>query len=407
MQQDAMMNELEKLEALSVLYSQPIASSSSTAPPSIGESLDNLLAHLHQARHTLDTNEDFSNYIFTDLKKKVEVNKKRVDERQKQVHGSMTKFGKLIDKKFTNTLPSSPPLFTAPEAVTALERVIGSHFLRSGAFDIADVFYSECSMQPPERERANFTEMHRIVQALTQGDLEPALQWSTSARDFLQTRHSTLEFELHRSRYLRLLLEPLPESISVDAYLSPLPPSSVATPAYLYSRLHFPSLYYTHPQCTSELNRLTTVLIYARSPEKLALSRAYADLADIQLRSHDGLKRMFVSEWCKWMNVSARGALREVADLGGNGALARIEKGRKVMAGRKAGSGGGNGAEAWWDAKEELMIEIPVPPNERYHSVFACPVSKEQSTEKNPPMMLSCGHVLAKDSVTRLTKGGG
>ncbi|KAG9008570.1 hypothetical protein FRB95_001293 [Tulasnella sp. JGI-2019a] len=405
--QDAMMNELDRLESLSSLHSEPIASSSTSAPPSIGESLDNLLAHLQHARHSVDINEDFSNYTFSDLKKKVETHKKRVDERQKQVHGSMTKFGKLIDKKFTNILPSSPPLFSSVEAVTALERVIGSHFLRSGAFDVANVFYAECGTHPPERERANFARMYDIVQALKQGDLEPALQWTVAARDFLQTRHSTLEFELHRSRYLRVLLEPLPDSFPIEGYASTLPPTSLINPAYQYSRTHFPSLYRTHSQCTSQLNRLTTILIYARNPGKLASSKAYGDLADADLRSHEGLERMFVREWCKWMNVSARGALKEVAGLGGNGALARIEKGRKVMAGRKPGPSGSSGTEAWWDANEEIMIEIPVPPNERYHSVFACPVSKEQTTEKNPPMMLICGHILAKDSVTRLTKSGG
>ena len=28
-----------------------------------------------------------------------------------------------------------------------------------------------------------------------------------------------------------------------------------------------------------------------------------------------------------------------------------------------------------------------------YYSVFTCPVSKDQSTPENPPMMLPCGHV--------------
>ncbi len=31
-----------------------------------------------------------------------------------------------------------------------------------------------------------------------------------------------------------------------------------------------------------------------------------------------------------------------------------------------------------------------------FYSIFACPVSKEQSSEENPPMMLPCGHVLCK-----------
>ena len=39
--------------------------------------------------------------------------------------------------------------------------------------------------------------------------------------------------------------------------------------------------------------------------------------------------------------------------------------------------------------------------------MFACPVSKEQSTEQNPPMMMNCGHVITKDSLQKLRKPGG
>ena len=31
-----------------------------------------------------------------------------------------------------------------------------------------------------------------------------------------------------------------------------------------------------------------------------------------------------------------------------------------------------------WNAKDELPIEIDVGPNARYHSIFACPILKQQ-----------------------------
>ena len=40
-----------------------------------------------------------------------------------------------------------------------------------------------------------------------------------------------------------------------------------------------------------------------------------------------------------------------------------------------------------------------------FHSVFACPVSREQSTPDNPPMLLPCGHVLCKVSLQKIAKG--
>jgi hypothetical protein len=51
------------------------------------------------------------------------------------------------------------------------------------------------------------------------------------------------------------------------------------------------------------------------------------------------------------------------------------------------------------------QVEIPLPLPYRYHSIFACPVSKEQSTAQNPPMLLPCGHVIARESLMRLARG--
>jgi len=59
-----------------------------------------------------------------------------------------------------------------------------------------------------------------------------------------------------------------------------------------------------------------------------------------------------------------------------------------------------------WTTNNELPVEIPLPDHAKYHSVFSCPVSKEPATTFNPPMMIPCGHVISKDALTRLAKGG-
>lgn len=51
------------------------------------------------------------------------------------------------------------------------------------------------------------------------------------------------------------------------------------------------------------------------------------------------------------------------------------------------------------------QVEIPLPPSYLFHSIFVCPVSKEQTTDQNPPMMMPCGHVIAQESLQRLSKG--
>ena len=58
-----------------------------------------------------------------------------------------------------------------------------------------------------------------------------------------------------------------------------------------------------------------------------------------------------------------------------------------------------------WNAKDELPIEIDVGPNARYHSIFACPILKQQTTDNNPPMRLTCGHVISRDALNKLSVG--
>ena len=52
-----------------------------------------------------------------------------------------------------------------------------------------------------------------------------------------------------------------------------------------------------------------------------------------------------------------------------------------------------------------LQIEIDLDPENRYHSIFACPILRQQSTEENPPMKLLCGHVISRDALNKLSNG--
>lgn len=51
------------------------------------------------------------------------------------------------------------------------------------------------------------------------------------------------------------------------------------------------------------------------------------------------------------------------------------------------------------------QIEIDLNAEYRYHSIFACPILRQQSSEDNPPMKLTCGHVISRDALNRLSTG--
>ncbi|KAF8758917.1 CTLH/CRA C-terminal LisH motif domain [Rhizoctonia solani] len=201
------------------------------------------------------------------------------------------------------------------------------------SFNVAHTFMEESCMDTPPTNHNQFVDMHRILTALSHNDFEPALTWCASNRKFLTERQSTLEFALH------------------------------------------------------PIQRLLTSVLFAAPG--LAGS-PYADL----VQGPDAAS-LFAREYCARLGLGEQVPMKVAIDIGGSGALARIEKGRKIIKDARTG----------WSTANELPIEIPLLPQHRYHSVFICPVSREQASEANPAMMLECGHVVAKESLGKLTKG--
>ncbi|KAJ8078725.1 hypothetical protein PM082_013008 [Marasmius tenuissimus] len=361
---DVLLKELTKLEKLTASNGR-----GKTVP--IKESLDTLLSTLEHRKQMVET-EGVTPESWKGVTDILESKKKEIDERLKETYSSMSRLGKAIDKKFSTPLPSYPGLFESDTAVNALERTIALHFLRTGQFDTAQTFIQESEVIIPDELRSKFVDLHHILKALRNRDINPALRWASDHREFLKSRSSPLEFNLHRSEYMRLLITTRPPNLLL---------------AITYANEHLRPFYHEHE---AEFKRLMTCPVYLPLPR---LERSpYADLASPSL--HFDLEPLFAKEYCASLGMSRQVPLRVVGDIGGGGALAKIEKGRRVMRERKSE----------WSQRDELPIEIPLPPENRYHSIFTCPVSKEQSTEQNPPMMMTCGHVIAKDSLYKLSK---
>ncbi|KAF9246569.1 CTLH/CRA C-terminal to lish motif domain-containing protein [Melanogaster broomeanus] len=364
---DGPLEELEKLKAST-------EGSTKRKNPSVESSLDSLLQSLYEVKSRIEAG-TVTGDTFALLAQTVETKKKEIDDKQREVYNAIAKFGKALDKRFTQALPTYDPLFASDTAKEALDRTVALHFLRTGQFSTAQTFIEESSIDISSELRGQFVELHRIMTALRRQDIGPALEWSMKNRSFLRSRSSPLEFYLHRSQYIRLLL-------SSNA--------SNPTPAISYANAALRGFY---PEHAIEFRRLMTCLVYLPK-EKLEQS-PYADLASPSL--HTDLEPLFAKEYCASLGMSRQVPLRVIGDIGGGGALARIEKARAVMKEKKSE----------WSQSDELPIEIPLPPENRYHSIFACPVSKEQSTEQNPPMMMTCGHVISKESLQKLGKGNG
>ncbi|KAF9907656.1 hypothetical protein BX616_000364, partial [Lobosporangium transversale] len=123
--------------------------------------LDRLIAVVNEAKEKIQNGPESVNASLATLSKAIKTVSNGISEEQKELQSALTKYSKAIDK--------------------------------------------EAGLTIPDAMRHQFVEMFDIHAALKENNLEPALLWATRHRSELEKRPSTLEFKLHRQRYLQLL----------------------------------------------------------------------------------------------------------------------------------------------------------------------------------------------------------
>jgi len=256
----------------------------------------------------------------------------------------------------------------------ALNKAMATHFIREGRFECWEAFVNEAQGEELRNETMGllekFKEMYTIVEGLKKNDFTPAIKWAGENREELWKRGSTLEFELHRVMFINLLCN-----------------GGDGKAALAYAKTFITPFQSTQ---SKEIQRLMCSFLFQ---SRLATS-PYSDFLDPNLKTD--LQTHFTRDFSSLLGLSSDPPLY-ISHTIGSCALPTIIKMSSVMNCQ-------SGIE-WSAGESELPVEIPLMDSHRYHSVFACPVSKEQGTEENPPMMMHCGHVIAKESLTRLSKG--
>lgn len=194
------LKELSKLESLTT---------GKAKGPSTQASLDALLNTLRETKDAIAASGTVDPARIQAMAQVVEGKKKDVEDRQKEVYGSMARFGKAWDKvrtsifaydwvlicfqKFPTTLPTYSDLFTSATATAALERTVALHMLRTGQFEVAQTFldvrhfsdfqsnllltaHQESGVQIPPKLRTQIVELHEILKGLRSQNVGLALE---------------------------------------------------------------------------------------------------------------------------------------------------------------------------------------------------------------------------------------
>ncbi|KAI1338750.1 CTLH/CRA C-terminal to lish motif domain-containing protein [Xylariaceae sp. FL0016] len=346
-----------------------------------------------------------------------------------QVHRAQNDFNKSLKAAFARAQGTLPTEHDPMEAHTPfINRAIAMHLLREGHFGVASTFIGEEQSQheldPDEMTphpssqhspsttytttsrrsatpddamitdadiptnltahqskalQEQFAGMYSILTALKNHDLFPAIDWARRNSEELEARGSNLEFELCKLHFIWLFKGP-----SVNGL--PDGPENGVQGALKYGQQNFSRFQNRHLR---EIQQLSCAMVYAPN---LGAS-PYRSMFDVSL-AFDEVSSSFTREFCSLLGLSAVSPLY-VAATAGALALPQLVKYTNKMKAK--------GTE--WTTQNELAFETPLPKSMVYHSIFVCPVSKEQTTDTNPPVILPCGHVLAKESLQRLAKG--
>jgi E3 ubiquitin-protein transferase RMND5 len=286
------------------------------------------------------------------------------------------------------------------------------HLLREGQFSVAQAFIDEAnasqtqpyfnnptqngsasssqmlnstssfgsSTSPPweiksEALQRQFSSMYHILHELRQNrNLQPAIDWARKYSAVLESRGSNLEFELCRLQFIAFFT-------SVEN------PVEGTLRAWAYARSEFAPF---QTRYHAEIQQLTGAMAYRDHLDSSPYRRLFSNAGG----AWEEVASSFTKEFCSLLGLSADSPLY-VAATAGAIALPNLLKVKSVM----------KATRTEWTTHQEMPVEIPLPPAYHFHSIFVCPVSKEQATDANPPMMMPCGHVICKESLDRVSKG--
>lgn len=243
-----------------------------------------------------------------------------------------------------------------------LDTVVAEDLMR-GNVELTKTFIDEAQVDLGEHTRLFFEITTRISSAFRERDLAFLLKWVDSNGTILKDSASSISFHLRRLEFVDIVR------------------SGDCMAAVTFARRHFSKCAEEH---IDEIQKLMGSLLWSKKPQEAP----YAFLKDDEMWKRT--EQLFLQGLCVAMGVPPQSPLL-ITLTAGCMALPTLLKYASL-------------SQSEWDKDVQLPVEIPLGDAFQFHSVFTCPVSKEQASSSNPPVRLKCGHVLCKDSMEGLRR---
>lgn len=332
------------------------------------EVIDLIVQEIEKALETVKSASHLDDkYVLTELKRRLQdiAPLGQLEGTQKELNIALSKYTKILEKSF------NPDISKAYRNIEfdkhTVNQIIASHFYRQGLFEVGDCFISETKESECSATILSiFEDMYQILEAMKSGNLEPALKWAAANADKLTQNGSDLQLKLHSLQFVEILRKGSREE------------------ALKYARANLAPFASNH---VNEIQKLMACLIWARKLESCPYPQLVSQTNWVTVAEE--LTRQF----CNLVGQSYESPL-SVTIAAGVQALPPLLKFMTVMAGKKQE----------WQSMKQLPVPVELDKEFQFHSIFVCPVSKEQTSDDNPPMIMSCGHVLCRQSINKMSK---
>ncbi|VDP02506.1 unnamed protein product [Soboliphyme baturini] len=346
-------------------------------------SLDGLLSQISTLRRELLTEAEGDSeitvaavLIWEHCLRKVREVFGRLSMEHREMHGCVSKCGREIDHHFVDDFSSvcqkNCDYECDPSLRWQVDTLIAKHFLTVGRIEISELLCKESHVLMNESNK---------------------FLWAQAHKDLLERMNSQLLFNLHKMKFIEIL------RLGISHQSEALKEAKVFQ--------YFMEKNRTVVFFLIEVETLMGSLLFLRNGYK---DSPYAELFSDAPWSK--LCDMLSHDWCTIYNVPVNSPLSILLEAGTRAVPALLNI-QQVMQQRRVSN--------IWGHSDELpvsifiisflladclsfflKIEINLGPQNCYHSVFCCPILRQQTTDQNPPMRLNCGHVISREALIKL-----